>query len=205
MLKTKSFHLSEEQYLKLAKGSHLAAFIGFIPLMLAFIYLSVFVYDFKSYWAIPVFVIGFYTWGFFEYVLHRFSFHFHWNFGEIVRFFTSGFHTVHHHHPQSKEFIVAPIYMAYWGMFWAMLLFWLVTQNWGHAYMLSGGMSLGYMYYEWIHYISHHKNLKTRYYKRLKDHHLFHHFKNDKANFGVSYFFWDHVFRTYSKGFDKQY
>lgn len=192
--------MTHEQYMKLARGSHLMPFIVFIPVGLAHLYYAVAIQNAPWQYVALFSVIGFFGWGLSEYLLHRFPFHYTNAPNEFIRFFTSGFHMLHHKVPQSSEYIVAPIYLALWGHFLAMCGFFLFTWgNWMIINLLGVGFAIGYMYYEWVHYLTHHHNPKSQYYKDLKDYHLIHHFKDPKNNFGVSYKMWDYIFRTVSK------
>ncbi|RYG07886.1 MAG: fatty acid hydroxylase, partial [Chitinophagaceae bacterium] len=49
-------------------------------------------------------------------------------------------------------------------------------------------------------YALHHANFKSGLWKRLKHHHMLHHYQDSTKGFGVSWLFWDGVFRS---GFQK--
>jgi len=197
-MKLPDFNITQEQYMKIAKGDFRAPFFVFTPLAILQFAASLFIFHKNLLFAAGLVVAGFFVWGFFEYGLHRFSFHINPKNG-LLRFFTCGFHQLHHKVPQSKEFIVAPIYFAVWGQFLIVCLGFLTLRDWGNASAVGAGVALGYMYYEWVHYICHHKNPQSHFYKRLKELHLQHHFKNPKKGFGVSYPFWDYLFGTFAK------
>jgi sterol desaturase/sphingolipid hydroxylase (fatty acid hydroxylase superfamily) len=57
---------------------------------------------------------------------------------------------------------------------------------------------LGYVWYDTIHYATHHAPMKGRLGHWLKQHHLRHHYMDDERGFGVSSLLWDFVFRTLS-------
>lgn len=59
--------------------------------------------------------------------------------------------------------------------------------------------------FEFIHCIQHlNTNPRTRYVKRLKQHHLLHHFHNEQANFGITSMFCDQLAGTgYAKATDR--
>lgn len=192
------FNLTQEQYMKLAKGNPRLPLYVFLPMAILHIAYATTHSSLPLQHVILYIVIGFFIWGFVEYFLHRFPFHYSTQVG-LIKFFTSGFHNLHHQVPQSKEYIVAPIYLALWGQLIIELLLYTLTQNISTTLLLGSGVALGYIYYEWIHYLCHHKALKTKYFQRIKESHLQHHFKTPKKNFGVSYPFWDYVFRTHVK------
>jgi 4-hydroxysphinganine ceramide fatty acyl 2-hydroxylase len=62
--------------------------------------------------------------------------------------------------------------------------------------IMTGGMVTGYVLYDMIHYFLHHISPKTAYWKDLKLYHMYHHYKNGTAGYGVSQKFWDIVFDT---------
>lgn len=184
--------------MRLAKGSYLLPFYFFTPLALTQIAISVFFYPTPILKALLLIGLGIIFWGLQEYMLHRFPFHSNFKHG-LVKFATSGFHNLHHQVPQSKEYIVSPIYFSLMGQFLTELFFYAVTNDLASMHLLGAGLAVGYMYYEWVHYLCHHKAVKSKYYQRLKEAHLNHHFKTPKKIFGVSYPFWDYVFGTHVK------
>jgi sterol desaturase/sphingolipid hydroxylase (fatty acid hydroxylase superfamily) len=58
------------------------------------------------------------------------------------------------------------------------------------------GFAAGYVAYDMTHYYLHHFHPRSAYIKRLKRHHMDHHFKDHSRLFGVSSRLWDFVFRT---------
>ncbi len=193
-----SFNLTQQQYMRLAKGSPLLPFFVFIPLALSQLGLALWHFKISFLLTLGSFGIGFFSWGVQEYFLHRFPFHWHTHNG-FLKFITSGFHSLHHQIPQSKEYIVTPIYFAVLSFIVVECLFYGVSNNLAVTHALGAGWAVGYLYYEWVHFLCHHKTLNTKYYQRLKEAHLQHHFKTPKKIFGVSYPFWDYVFGTYDK------
>jgi sterol desaturase/sphingolipid hydroxylase (fatty acid hydroxylase superfamily) len=58
------------------------------------------------------------------------------------------------------------------------------------------GLLIGYLFYDMLHYATHHLPMKKGVWLFLKRYHLRHHFQDDHAGYGVSSPLWDHVFRT---------
>jgi sterol desaturase/sphingolipid hydroxylase (fatty acid hydroxylase superfamily) len=52
------------------------------------------------------------------------------------------------------------------------------------------------MAYDMTHFYIHHYTPRSAYGRRLKKHHMLHHFKDPSRRFGVSNMFWDGVFGT---------
>ncbi len=75
--------------------------------------------------------------------------------------------------------------------------FWAILGN--AAFPLFAGFLLGYLFYDYTHYYVHHFVPKSDFGKRLREHHMRHHFQDHGYGYGVSSPIWDHVFRTYPK------
>jgi sterol desaturase/sphingolipid hydroxylase (fatty acid hydroxylase superfamily) len=145
--------------------------------------------------TVSLFAAGAIGWTLSEYWLHRLFFH--WQpggkWGERMHFLVHG---VHHTWPRDKYRLVMPpavsitLFFAFLGLFYLLL---------GTTYMwaVHAGYVFGYMVYDMTHYYIHHFNPMTEYGRRLKKHHMLHHFKDPTNRFGVSAMVWDHVFGTY--------
>ena len=147
---------------------------------------------------------GFVWWTFTEYWLHRTLFH--WqpqtSWGPKFHFFLHG---VHHDWfndrmrlvmPPAASLFLAGIFITiYYGIATACAA-WLAPA-WVWAFF--GGKIVGYMNYDLTHYYIHHGRPTLSFYKKLRAHHNKHHHnkKYKDRKFGVSFTFWDHVFRTY--------
>jgi sterol desaturase/sphingolipid hydroxylase (fatty acid hydroxylase superfamily) len=138
--------------------------------------------------------LGFVAWTLTEYWLHRLFFH--WQpggrWGERMHFLVHG---VHHKWPRDKYRLVMPpavsisLFFLFLGLFYVLL---------GARYMWAfhAGFVVGYMVYDLTHYYIHHFSPKSDYGRRLKKHHMLHHFKSHDSRFGVSNMVWDRVFHT---------
>jgi sterol desaturase/sphingolipid hydroxylase (fatty acid hydroxylase superfamily) len=140
--------------------------------------------------------VGLMAWTLTEYWLHRKLFH--WQpggrIGERFHFIAHG---VHHLWPRDRYRLVMPaavsgaIAVGFWFAFSVAL---------GPlAPGFFAGFVSGYVAYEMLHYTVHHHAPKLPMLKKLRRHHLVHHFKEaqHERKFGVSTTLWDHVFRTY--------
>jgi dihydroceramide fatty acyl 2-hydroxylase len=104
---------------------------------------------------------------------------------------------VHHDYPNDATRLVMPpsVSIPLAVLFW--VLFALIF---GHfAPGLSAGFAFGYVCYDSIHYATHHFAMKNRMGLWLKQYHLWHHYKDDQAGYGVSSPLWDYVFRTFRR------
>jgi sterol desaturase/sphingolipid hydroxylase (fatty acid hydroxylase superfamily) len=136
------------------------------------------------------------VWTLSEYWLHRLVFH--WEpdnaLGRRMHFIIHG---IHHDHPNDKMRLVMPpsVSIPLAALFF--LGFWALLGN--AAFPLFAGFLLGYLFYDYTHYYVHHFVPKTDFGKRLREHHMRHHFQDHSYGYGVSSPLWDHVFGTYPK------
>jgi sterol desaturase/sphingolipid hydroxylase (fatty acid hydroxylase superfamily) len=169
--------------------------ILFVPATLALLWYSVAHAGASAPITAALFVAGFVSWTLSEYWLHRLFFH--WQpggkWGDRLHFLVHG---VHHEWPRDKYRLVMPpavsisLFVIFLGLF---LLTFGPTWAWGfHAGYVSG-----YMAYDLTHYWIHHYNPRSDYGRRLKKHHMLHHFKDPRSRFGVSNMVWDRVFDTH--------
>lgn len=143
--------------------------------------------------------LGLFLWTIAEYFLHRFLFHFPakntWQ--KRISFL---FHGVHHEQPRIKSRLVMPpvisipmaliIYVIFWMLFTLVLR----ISNWFSP--VFAGFVLGYVFYDMTHYATHHFRMKKGYFRKIRQHHMHHHFQTPGQRFGVSSPVWDKVFGT---------
>ena len=58
--------------------------------------------------------------------------------------------------------------------------------------------SPGYLFYDTLHYATHHFSMRRGVWLWLKKYHMRHHYQDDHVGFGVTSPLWDHVFGTKS-------
>ncbi len=148
--------------------------------------------------SMALFVGGLLMWTFVEYWLHRTLFHWVPNtaWGERMHFLMHG---VHHEWPHDKYRLVMPPVVSI-GLFFAFLFLWtFLLGPFGWAF--HAGFVFGYLCYDVIHYHIHHRRAGFQWLKRLKKHHISHHFVDDysELRYGVSTRLWDMVFNTDEK------
>ena len=175
----------------------------FLPITLGLLYMSF--SEGMSWGAMVAWAFGgFVWWTLTEYFLHRTLFH--WqpktSWGPKFHYILHGVHHDWYNDrlrlvmpPAAALFLSAIFLGAYYGIGWA-LSAWL---NPAWVWVFFAGKVVGYMNYDLTHYYIHHGQPKWSFYKKLRAHHNKHH-HNEKykdRKFGVSFTFWDHVFRTY--------
>ncbi|MFP8944160.1 sterol desaturase family protein [Streptomyces fenghuangensis] len=142
-------------------------------------------------------LLGYALWTLTEYWVHRALFHLtprsargrrlHW----MV-------HGVHHDHPDDPRRLVMPppASLLLTGLPFAALH---LALDGGAANAVAAGFTAGYVVYDELHFLLHRPSPPTALGRRLRRHHLRHHFQDDSRGFGVSCPYWDHVFGTAPK------
>ena len=148
--------------------------------------------------GLGLFALGVIAFSLLEYLLHRFPFH--WPAGKNrsgkVRLFVM--HGYHHLYPNDKWRLVAPPIMSWPIAIVVFAAYWLLLGE-ELTWILFGGTALGYLFYDWTHYYTHHvRSPKTSLGKLLRRAHAVHHYKLFHLNMGISSPLWDFVFRTFA-------
>lgn len=133
-----------------------------------------------------------------EYVSHRFFLHARPSERPLVRRMQERLHYAHHRDPEHRGVIFGPLWAvlplaaAYW------LLYFLVLRDVALASAISFSGAIAYLWYEHVHYVAHSRIVPlTRFGKRMKASHLWHHHKNEFLWFGVTSPVADHVVGTH--------
>jgi 4-hydroxysphinganine ceramide fatty acyl 2-hydroxylase len=167
----------------------------FIPVTAFCIYMSLGYYAIGFVNFIELFFGGLFIWTFVEYVLHRFVFHYipadkPW--AMRLHFICHG---VHHDFPSDRKRLVLPPSMSVplsIGFFFLYRLIFPLNYN----FAFYSGFILGYLIYDIMHYALHHFNFKGGFWKKLKHHHMLHHYQDPEKGYGVSSAFWDKIFMS---------
>jgi sterol desaturase/sphingolipid hydroxylase (fatty acid hydroxylase superfamily) len=147
--------------------------------------------------SLVIVAAGALSWTLLEYLAHRFFFHLD-RWLPWARPLTFLFHGCHHVDPQDATRNVMPLLTTI-PLFAAILALLLLTFDRALALSLVGSAGLMYVAYDVTHYGCHQWQPRGRIGRYLKARHLFHHFRDDRANFGVSSPLWDWVFGTLSQ------
>ena len=145
------------------------------------------------------FILGLAVWTGTEYLMHRFVFHFHptSETGKKIFFIMHG---VHHDYPRDKKRLVLPpsVSIPLATGFYFLFAAFLAPQ---FLFSFFPGFLLGYLIYDMLHYAMHHHNFKSGIMKKVKQHHMLHHYQDPDKGYGVSSSLWDIILRT---GFSRQ-
>lgn len=166
----------------------------YIPIIMFFLYKSVFVLHISLLSIAPLILLGLAVWTFTEYNLHRFVFH--WmppgKLGARLHFM---FHGVHHDYPRdSYRLVMVPVVSLPLAVAFYLLFRWILGTDLVNPFFV--GFVIGYLFYDMTHYALHHANFKSKFWLELKQHHMIHHYSDPENGFGVSTTFWDLVYRT---------
>lgn len=166
--------------------------VVYIPVILTLSYLGLKRIELNNF--ILLAIAGLFLWTLFEYIMHRFVFHYHpkTDLGKRIHFLAHG---VHHDYPRDRTRLVMPLLVS---LPLAVLHYFLFLLIFGYNYFspVLAGYILGYVLYDSIHYATHHWKMTSPIGKFLKEYHLKHHYVNPDSAFGVSNPVWDFVFST---------
>jgi len=143
--------------------------------------------------VISLVVLGILIWTLVEYTMHRWVFHYEpkSRWGKQLHFLLHG---VHHDYPKdASRLVMPPIVSIPLALFFGALFF----VVFGHvAPAAFAGFLCGYLFYDMVHYATHHFSMKRGLWLWLKKYHMRHHYDDDHVGYGVSSPLWDYVFGT---------
>ncbi|MDB5089116.1 sterol desaturase family protein [Mucilaginibacter sp. OK098] len=144
---------------------------------------------------IELFISGLFIWTLVEYIMHRFVFHYEPADKPWAQRMHFVFHGVHHDYPSDAKRLVLPPSMSiplatgFYFLFNAIL-----PTN--YVFGFFPAFILGYLFYDISHYAIHHFNFKGNIWKKIKQHHMLHHYQDPAKGYGVSSPLWDKIFRS---------
>jgi sterol desaturase/sphingolipid hydroxylase (fatty acid hydroxylase superfamily) len=146
-------------------------------------------------------ICGAFFWTAAEYWLHRTLFHWEPDF-ELGKRFHFIIHGVHHTWVDDKYRLVMPPAAGFMiaSFFWfglkglALVAAPWFSPSWLHPFF--GGFLAGYINYDVTHYWTHHFKVRSMRLKRIRAHHMSHHFNDPDRKYGISTTFWDRICRT---------
>jgi sterol desaturase/sphingolipid hydroxylase (fatty acid hydroxylase superfamily) len=163
----------------------------FIPVILYFLWQAVSLQNFSLLTFVLSFGSGLLIWTATEYIMHRFVFHYvpgsKW--GQRLHFI---FHGVHHDFPNDRLRLVLPpsvsipLAMGFYFLFQVAL-----PGSWLPSFFAA--FLIGYLIYDMSHYAFHHLSIQNPLLKRMKQHHMRHHYQEPNKGYGVSSVLWDKI------------
>lgn len=166
----------------------------FIPVIIYFLRQALWVGKMPFITFLGYYLLGLFIWMLTEYVMHRFIFHLEpvpgvkWM--ERIHFI---FHGVHHDYPSDAQRLVLPPSVSIPLATGFYFLFSSFLDSADFAAFFSAFLT-GYLCYDMMHYAFHHANFKNKFWKKLKDHHMMHHYADASKGYGVSSDLWDKIF-----------
>ena len=143
--------------------------------------------------ALGLVLAGLLVWSLFEYAMHRFLFHLKPRsaFGRWVIFMVHG---NHHIAPVDRYRNLMPpiVSFAILGSVWGLCL--LLLGQAGSILFL--GFAIGYVTYDGVHFACHQFPMRGPVLRRLRRHHLRHHYGRQDGNYAITAIFWDRLFGT---------
>ena len=185
--------LFNSEYMELMTKTHpIVIYSMYIPIIVFMLYYG-HVYKYLSILReLMLLFTGIFFWTFFEYIMHRFVFHFVSGSPKLKKIIYT-MHGVHHEYPRDRErLFMPPIPSILTACLLFFIIFKIITWN---ALAFFPGFMIGYLAYGSMHYAIHAFS-PPRYLKALWRNHHLHHYKYPNMGFGVSSVIWDIVFRT---------
>ena len=174
-------------------ANHLVPFYVFVPVVIGLSAYGLVVDQVPWLRFLLAFVVAIPLWTINEYVTHRFLFHLQAK-SEFTRKLVYTMHTGHHEYPNDKRFMLIGLNVSIPNAIITGFIFWLIV---GELWTgLLAGWLCCYLFYDWLHFATHAYNFESRWFRRLKKHHLQHHFKYNDRNYGVVTSFWDWIVGT---------
>jgi sterol desaturase/sphingolipid hydroxylase (fatty acid hydroxylase superfamily) len=186
--------LFQNQYLEMLTKTHPLVIWGmYVPVIIYLLYYSHDRYGFSALRITLTFLGALLFWTFFEYIAHRFLYHWVSENPRIQKFVYT-MHGNHHHYPRDRQRLFLPPVPSIIMASAIFALMYLVMRE--NVFMFFPGFILGYLLYGSMHYAIHAWNPPFKWMKPLWRNHHLHHYKDDNKGYGVSTTIWDRVFGT---------
>ncbi|MEJ7766450.1 MAG: sterol desaturase family protein [Chitinophagaceae bacterium] len=186
--------LFESHYMEMLTKTHPFVIWGiYLPIITIMLFVSYERYGYSIAMIALTFGSGMLLWTFFEYLMHRFAFHYLAESEKAQRFIYI-LHGNHHEYPRDKERLFMPPVPS---LIIASIVFSTLYIGWSSkVFMFFPGFLLGYLMYGTMHFAIHAWNPPYKWMKPLWRNHHLHHYKNEHKGFGVSTTLWDRIFGT---------
>jgi len=173
-----------------------------VPLSIFFVYSTSLLYwsiahtSLSAIVTIGMFVVGFISFTWVEYMAHRYLFHMHTSTTSREKIQYT-IHGVHHEFPKDKDRLAMPPLLSITISTLLLLLLRLIMGDFVFSFL--PGFLTGYAFYLSIHYLVHVYPSPRNFFKALWVNHSIHHYKGGEYVFGVSSPLWDYIYGTMPK------
>ena len=175
----------------LSKVNFYIPLLVYIPVIIYLGWYALFKIQLNILTFLGLIALGLFVWSFTEYILHRFIFHYYPKEKWLQRIHFI-FHGVHHDYPNdAKRLVMPPSASIPLAIGFYYLFAYLMPGGTNEAFFI--GFISGYLIYDMVHYALHHANFKNGFWKKLKQHHMLHHYSDATKGYGVSSDFWDRI------------
>ena len=192
--RNESVRIFESDFMEFFTHMHPATpHVIYLPLMGYMLYLAAVPRALPLSVVVGLVACGILIWSFVEYTMHRWVFHYQpkSRLGKRLHFLLHG---VHHDYPNDASRLVMPPIVS--GPL-AVIFYSLFVLLFGRfAPAMFAGLLAGYLFYDTLHYATHHFSMRRGVWLWLKKYHMRHHYMDDHAGFGVTSPLWDHVLGT---------
>src|SRR5258708_3321643 len=186
--------LFKNQYLEMLTKTHPLVIWGmYLPVIVLMLFFSGDRLNFPASRIALTFFAGMFFWTLFEYIAHRYIFHWVAE-SERAQKIVYIMHGNHHHYPRDRERLFMPAVPSLILASTIFALMYLIMRQ--NAFMFFPGFILGYLIYGSMHYAIHAWNPPFKWMKPLWRNHHLHHYKDEHKGYGVSSTIWDRVFGT---------
>ncbi len=184
----------KNQYLEYLTKTHPLVIWGiYLPVLIFLPYHALQKNLVTSWQTILFFLSGVFFWTFFEYIMHRFIFHWITDNPHAQKI-TYVMHGNHHEFPRDSQRLFMPPVPSIVSACIIFFVFYLIMGNF--SFIFFPGFLLGYLLYGSMHYAIHTWRPPFKWMKPIWRNHHLHHYKSDTLGFGVSTHFWDWIFGT---------
>lgn len=194
--KDESLRLFNNKHLeRLTKVHPITPLVIFCPVVAYFLWQSISVFSVSFFETLAPSLGGLLSWTFFEYVVHRFIFHFEPRQEGLLKKLHFLVHGIHHAYPKDSRRLVMPPSVS---VPLALLLYFVAAKVCPERVLPAflAGFFLGYLCYDMMHFAIHHYSFSNKTWQKIRRHHYLHHYSDKKNGFGVSSPLWDYIFRT---------
>ena len=176
----------------LSKAPAIIAYTYYPAVILFFLFVNLYWRQIGWGNVILTFIAAYLFWSLFEYIAHRWAFHFATE-NKVIKKIVHMAHGVHHEYPKDTNRLIMP--PLPWTISVCLLLGISYLFGGDYAFTWMAGMLAGYLSYIFVHYQVH-LNRPPKFLRRMMVHHALHHYKYDDLAFGVSSTIWDRIFGT---------